>query len=121
MFGSVSCDVFDQNESEISGEEETDDEIKDPEYFPGSDSDTVDDDSTNRLAKSTLASAEKSRPGHSRKSTVQSTTVNGEGGGGGEKGVCFLCQKEYPIIEAHLKTHISENADVAQAFSLSAS
>lgn len=110
-----------QGESEISDEEETDDNINDPQYFPGSDSDS-DDDATNKLSKSKLASAKKSLPGNSKNqsdSTVQSTPDRGKRGRGGPN-ICFLCQKAYAKIDAHFKTHVSEDADIAQAFSLPA-
>lgn len=48
-------------------------------------------------------------------STVQSTTKGAQ-----KANVCFLCRKEYFKIEGHLKTHINEDAGIAQAFSLPA-
>lgn len=46
-------------------------------------------------------------------STVQSTTLGAQ-----KANICFLCQREYSKISCHLKTHINEDAEVAQAFSL---
>lgn len=116
-FCSVFCVVFNQGESEISDEEETDDEINDPQYLPDPDSDSDSDgDSTNRLAKLKL-------PGNNRNqgdSKIQSAAVRGRRGRGGGTTICFLCQKEFPRIDAHLKTHMSEDADIAQAFGLPA-
>lgn len=115
----VFCVVFNQGEFEFSEGEETYDDINDPQYFPGSDSDS-DDDYTKVLAKSKLASPKKPLRGNSgtqSDSSVQSTTDAGRRGSGGRGlSICFLCQKEFLKIDAHLRTHIGEDADVAEAF-----
>ncbi len=51
---------FNQNESETSEDEESDDEYDNPEYVTASETDTEDDEPTNRLANSKSVVAEES-------------------------------------------------------------
>ena len=122
---------------ETSEEEESDDEYDDPNYVPASETDTDDDEPTNRMANSKPPAAEESSMDNfmdlgdtdsviSGKSaneeaadkasdTVQSTTVAGRG-----QNFCFFCKRSCLKIARHSKTHVNEDADIAQALSLPA-
>ncbi|XP_032365342.1 uncharacterized protein LOC116680314 isoform X3 [Etheostoma spectabile] len=119
-----------ENKSDFS-EEELSDDVSDPEYVPGSESDTEDEEPINSLANPTLQVAEESlmdtsmncnvtddtpNTGQSCTNTVPSTSVVKAG-----QNFCFICKDFHFKIARHYKTHIKENSDVAYALSLPAS
>ena len=110
---------FNQNESDFS-EEETFDDVCDPEYVPGSESETEDEEQINSLANSTFQVAEESLmdtsmncnvtddtvdTGQSCTNTVPSTSVVRAG-----QNFCFICKDFHFKIARHFKTHIKENS-----------
>ncbi|KAK0144276.1 hypothetical protein N1851_017362 [Merluccius polli] len=117
-----------KNESDISEEEASD--VCDPEYVPGSASDTEDEEPINSLATSTFQVAEELLmdtsmncnvtddtldTGQSCTNTVPSTSVVRAG-----QNFCFICKNFHFKIARHFKTHIKENSDIADALSLPA-
>ncbi|KAL7387003.1 hypothetical protein ABVT39_016899 [Epinephelus coioides] len=120
---------FNQNESDFS-EEEASDDVCDPEYVPGSESDTEDEEPIKGLANSTCQVAEESLMdtsmnctvpddtldiGQSCTNTVPSTSVVRAG-----QNFCFICKDFHFKIARHFKTHIKDNSDIAYALSLPA-
>ncbi|XP_049448354.1 uncharacterized protein LOC125898561 [Epinephelus fuscoguttatus] len=118
-----------ENESDFS-EEEASDDVCDPEYVPGSESDTEDEEPIKGLANSTCQVAEESLMdtsmnctvtddtldiGQSCTNTVPSTSVVRAG-----QNFCFICKDFHFKIARHFKTHIKDNSDIAYALSLPA-
>lgn len=103
---------FNQNESDFS-EEEASDDVCDPEYVPGSESDTEDEEPINNLVNSTFQVAEESLmdismsctvtddtldTGQSCTNSVPSTSVVRAG-----QNFCFICKDFHFKIEQHFK------------------
>lgn len=116
---------FEQNGPEISEEEETDDEIGDPEYVPPSQSDTEDDEPSNRAnSKSVVAEdflMDQSMDLDNTNSDISVTEQRIDNTtivAGGRHNFCFVCKKASSKLAQHFKTHVKEDADIAQALSL---
>ena len=120
---------FNQNESDFSEEEALDD-VCDPEFVPGSESDTEDEKPINSLVNSTFQVVEESLmetsmnctvtddtldTGQSCTNTVPSTSLLRAG-----QNFCFICKDFHFRIAQHFKTRIKENSDTAYALSLPA-